>query len=93
MRRAGKSAPWRIEFTSSGRRSLRKLDPPVQLRILDALDVITILDNPRSRGKPLSGAYRDHWRYRFGQWRVIAFIDDMNREIVVTKVGARSGVY
>ena len=48
---------------------------------------------PRASGHALVGEWTGHWRYRVGDWRVIARIEDARVIVVVVTVGHRSGVY
>lgn len=49
--------------------------------------------NPRIHGKPLSYGLNKYWRYRIGDYRLIARIDDKNHQIIVFHFGHRSSVY
>ncbi len=49
--------------------------------------------DPRSFGKPLSGNLSGVWRYRTGDYRILAQIEDDNFIIVVLHVGHRKNVY
>lgn len=49
------------------------------------------LENPRSRGKPLSG--RDEWRYRVGDYRVLCHIEDDTLFVLVVRAAHRREVY
>lgn len=55
-------------FTSRGRRDLRRLDPPVQRRVTDALDRL-VGDPPQGDIVHLTGT-NDEYRLRVGDWRV-----------------------
>lgn len=84
---------WRVEFAASAAKQLRKLDPQVATRILTYLrDRIAPLDDPRSgealRGKELG----DFWKYRVGDWRIIADIEDGVMLITVVRLGNRREV-
>lgn len=46
---------WRLELTDEFEKALKKLNKPVRQRVAAALDQIVELDDPRSRGKGLSG--------------------------------------
>ena len=48
----------------------------MQKRILDYMDEVGQLENPRSRGKALVENMRGLWRYRVGDYRVICEIQD-----------------
>lgn len=86
---------WQIEFADSAAKQLRKLDPQVAKRILTFLrDRIAPLDDPRSIGEALRGKdLGEFWKYRVGDWRVIAEIEDGLVLITVVRIGNRRGVY
>jgi mRNA interferase RelE/StbE len=53
-----------------------------------------MLENPRSIGEALKGTrLGDLWKYRVGDYRIFARIDDHSVTIVVVKVGHRREVY
>ena len=86
---------WRIEFAGSAAKQLRKLDPQVATRILTFLrDRVARLDDPRAIGEALRGkALGDFWKYRVGDWRIIADLDDGVLLITVVRLGNRREVY
>jgi mRNA interferase RelE/StbE len=52
------------------------------------------LDDPRSVGEALKGAkLGSFWKYRVGDWRIIAAIEDGVMRILVLRVGNRREVY
>jgi len=55
-------------FTGRARRDLQRLDPPIQRRIVDALDRLTG-EPPAGDVVKLTGV-EDEWRLRVGDWRV-----------------------
>jgi mRNA interferase RelE/StbE len=55
--------------------------------------ILALADNPRPPGcKKLQG-YRDHWRLRVGDYRIVYIIDDKVKRILVTRVAHRRDVY
>lgn len=85
---------WTIEYTRTAETQLRKLDRQVAKRILDYLDdKIAPLENPRTRGKALSGPLGELWRYRVGDYRVICEIQDNVMRILVVEAGHRRQIY
>lgn len=86
---------WRIEVSDSAAKQLRKLDPQVARRILTFLrDRLAPLDDPRSLGEALRGRdLGDFWKYRVGDWRIIADLDDGVMLITVIRLGNRREVY
>ncbi len=83
----------KIEYTETARKQLKKLDKTKQKRILDYMDEVALLENPRSRGKALVENMRGLWRYRVGDYRVICEIQDAKIIISVLKIGHRKNIY
>ena len=85
---------WTIEYTKTAATQLRKLDRQAARRILDYLDdKISPLENPRTRGKALSGPLGELWRYRVGDYRVLCEIRDNYMRILVIEADHRRQVY
>lgn len=85
---------WRVEYAATAKAQLRKLDRPTARRIVDFMDErIAPLDDPRSRGKALTGPLGDFWRYRVGDCRVICDIQDGALRVLVVRVGNRREIY
>jgi mRNA interferase RelE/StbE len=86
---------WRIEVSDSAAKQLRKLDPQVARRILTYLrDRVAHLDDPRTLGEALRGKeLGDFWKYRVGDWRIIADLDDGVMLITVIRLGNRRDIY
>lgn len=86
---------WRIEYAESVRKSVRRLDRQVQRRLRDFLEVRLVrMDNPRQLGAAMQGSrYHDLWRYRVGNYRIIAEIDDERILILVVRIAHRRDAY
>lgn len=84
---------WRIDLSPRAERQLGKLNSNDAKRIAAELRKIAALDSPRQRGKALTGDYAGLWRYRVGDWRVIAKLEDGKLVIVVIALGHRREVY
>ena len=89
------SSVWTIEFAENAARQLRKLDRPVARRIIAFLrERVSTAGDPRSLGEALKGdTLGRFWKYRVGDYRVIAEIRDREIRIVVVRLGHRSAVY
>jgi mRNA interferase RelE/StbE len=85
---------WRIEFEAAAEKELRKLGGEPAQRILRFLaDRISPLDDPRSIGEALKGSQLgDFWKYRVGDYRIIADIQDGVLLILVVRIGNRRDV-
>ena len=75
---------WRIDFTRNADKAMRKLDKGVAARVFDELDEIAKLEDPRSRGKALTGNLAGVWRYRVGDYRILCDINDGRLVILVS---------
>ncbi len=86
---------WRVELADSAAKQLRKLDAQIAKRILVFLrDRLCLLDDPRSIGEALRGKeFGDFWKYRVGDWRIIADLEDGVMIITVIRIGNRRDVY
>jgi mRNA interferase RelE/StbE len=86
---------WEIEFSEAGFKNLSSLDKPVAKRIRKfLLERLAELDDPRSIGEALKGAsLGDYWKYRVGDYRVIATIEDSAVRILVVRIGNRKDIY
>ncbi|MFD1197001.1 type II toxin-antitoxin system RelE/ParE family toxin [Brucella gallinifaecis] len=86
---------WKIKFERAAERELSKLDPQTVKRILIFLHGrIAKLDDPRSIGEALKGSkLGDFWKYRVGDYRMIANIEDGALCILVVRIGNRREVY
>lgn len=86
---------WTIEFAETAAKQLRGLDRPIARRILGFLrDRVAPAQDPRSLGSGLKGDELGRfWKYRVGDYRVIAEIRDREIRIVVVRIGHRSDVY
>ena len=86
---------WQIEFDPEALKELKKLDRPVQIRLVAFLrDRLASLDDPRSIGEALSGArLGSYWKYRVGDWRIVCDILDRRIVVRVLRIGNRREVY
>lgn len=76
---------WRIDFTRNADKAMRKLDRGIAARIFEELDEIAKLEDPRVRGKSLTGNLAGVWRYRVGDYRILCDIDDGRLVILVVE--------
>lgn len=85
---------WTIEFQPDAAMELKKLGRGEAARIIETLEQrIAPLDNPRTLGAPLTGEHAGYWRWRIGDCRVVARIEDARVLILVVRVAHRREVY
>jgi len=88
------AAVWRVEFQSAAVRDLRKLGVDGERRVLRYLrERIAGSEDPRRLGHALTGDRKGLWRYRVGDYRIIAAIEDDRFVVLVVTVGHRREVY
>jgi mRNA interferase RelE/StbE len=84
-------ASYSVEIKLSAQKELSALDNLVFARI--DRKILGLASNPRPAGcKKLKG-YKDQWRIRVGDWRVVYIVDDSAKRVSVTRVAHRREVY
>lgn len=85
---------WAIEFVPAAAKELKKLGKGEAARIIATLEQrIAALNDPRSLGSALTGELSGLWRWRIGDYRVIARIEDERITILIVRIGHRREVY
>ena len=71
------------------------MDGQIAKRILRFLNErLSQLENPRSIGESLKGPiWGEYWKYRVGDYRIIANIEDKLIRILVVRIGNRREIY
>ncbi|MCL2052793.1 MAG: type II toxin-antitoxin system RelE/ParE family toxin [Lachnospiraceae bacterium] len=83
-----------IETTATFDKKFKKLDNYTQKMIKAWIDKNLVdCDNPRQHGKGLIENRVGQWRYRIGDYRLIAVIEDECLVILMLAVGHRRNVY
>jgi len=84
---------WSIEFDNGMEKVLKRLTVSNQRRIIDYLENRVARGDPRTLGQPLQGRLTGLWRYRVGDYRVIARLEHDRLVVMVIDIGHRSAVY
>ncbi len=85
---------YELLYTEKAVRQLKKLDKSVLVMIKAWIEKNLVGTNdPRRFGKALTGDKKGWWRYRVGDYRILADIQDDQLIILVVEVGHRSSVY
>ena len=83
-----------VEYTQQAVRDLRKLDKQTRTFILSWIEKNLVgCENARQHGKGLSANRSGQWRYRVGDYRLIADIQDSRITILLLRIGHRRSVY
>ena len=86
---------WQIEFDPAAKKELSKLHPPIARRIIHFLKSrLAKHPDPRELGEALKGSrLGEFWKYRVGDYRIIASIHDKTVYILVLRIGDRKEIY
>jgi mRNA interferase RelE/StbE len=86
---------WRIELTDTAAKQLSKMGRTEAKRITAFLrERLATMDDPRQVGHALKGAALGGlWRYRVGDHRIVASIEDDRFRVLVVRIGNRREVH
>ncbi|MBE6710791.1 MAG: type II toxin-antitoxin system RelE/ParE family toxin [Ruminococcaceae bacterium] len=83
-----------VEYTPRAVKDLKKLDKQTRALIFGWIEKNLVnCENPRQHGKGLTANRSGQWRYRIGDYRLLAEIHDDKVVILVLTVGHRREVY
>lgn len=85
---------YKIIYTQEFEKNLKKLDRQI-IRLIKNWIIKNIIatDNPRTKGKALTGNLKGIWRYRVGDYRIFAEIKDDILIIFLIDIGHRKEIY
>lgn len=85
---------YKVEYTKKAVKQLKKMDRQIAALIISYIEKKLVgCTNPRQFGKSLQGNRNDKWRYRIGNYRILAKIEDDTMVIIVVEVGHRKDIY
>jgi len=84
-------AKYSLEIKPSAAKELDALDDALFARI--DRKILALGENPRPSGCKKLRGYKDHWRIRVGDWRVLYVVDDAAKRVSITRVAHRKEVY
>ncbi len=85
---------YHVEFAKSVLKQLKKMDKAEAALIIGWIRKnLENCDNPRVHGKGLTANRSGQWRYRVGDYRIIAEILDDKVVILVLNIGHRRDIY
>lgn len=85
---------YHVLFSKTALKTMEKLDPHVSSLIIGWIRKnLEGCSDPRAHGKPLKGNRKGEWRYRIGNYRVLAEIRDEEVLIYVLEIGHRKEIY
>ena len=83
-----------VEYTAQAVKELKKLDKQNRALIIGWIEKNLVgCTDPRQHGKGLTANRSGQWRYRVGDYRLLAEIQDKKILILILNVGHRSEIY
>ena len=83
-----------VDYTKQALKALEKLSVDTRKRIVDWIEKnLKNCENPRLHGKALHGNFKDKWRYRVDDYRIVAKIEDDKILIMILDIDNRRQVY
>lgn len=83
-----------VEYTPRAVKELKKLDKHTRALIFGWIEKNLVgCENPRQHGKGLTANRSGQWRYRIGDYRLLADIQEDKIVILILTVGHRSEIY
>jgi len=80
-----------LDIKPSARKEFDNLNDSVIARVAPKIE--DLATNPRPSGCRKLRGYRDFWRIRVGDYRVVYIIDDDRKMVSVTRIAHRKDVY
>lgn len=85
---------YHVEFSERALKDVKKLDKTTATLILSWIRKnLEGCENPRVHGKGLTANHSGEWRFRVGDYRLLAMIQDDKLVILMITIGHRSAVY
>ncbi len=85
---------YQIKITTSVEKQFHKMDHQT-VRVIKNWIIKNLVntENPRQSGKDLKGNLKGIWRYRIGDYRLFATIEDDTLTVFLIDVGHRKEIY
>lgn len=85
---------YKVEYAPLAIKQLKKMDKHISALIIGWIEKNLVgCENPRQYGKGLVANRSGEWRYRIGDYRILADIQDDKLVILIITVGHRREVY
>jgi mRNA interferase RelE/StbE len=85
------AAKYSLEIKPSAAKELDALDDALFARI--DRKILVLAENPRPPGCKKLRGYKNQWRIRVGDWRVVYIVDDAAKRVSIARVAHRREVY
>ena len=80
-----------VEIKPSAQKELDTIDDALFQR-LDRR-IVALAENPRPSGCKKLHGFKDYWRIRVGDWRIVYVVNDSSKVVTITRIAHRREVY
>lgn len=85
---------YKVIYEKKAIKSLSKIDKAQQVIIIAWIEKNLVnTSTPKKFGKALKGNFKEYWRYRIGDYRIIANICDDKIQIIIFNISHRKEIY
>ena len=85
---------YKVEYSRTAVKQFKKMDKKIAALILSFIEEKLVgCENPGLYGKALQGNLNDKWRYRIGDYRILAKIEDSILIVTVVELGHYKDIY
>ena len=85
---------YNVEYSKTAMNTIKKMDSSTSKLIRTWIEKNLInTENPRIKGKALTGDLKGLWHYRVGDYRILADIQGNKIGILILDMGHRSKIY
>lgn len=85
---------YRVVYEKKAVKNLAKIDKRQQHMIVSWIEKnLQNSSDPKQYGKSLKGSLKDYWRYRVGNYRILADINQEEVKIIIINIGHRKDIY
>jgi mRNA interferase RelE/StbE len=82
---------YKVSIKNSALKEIQQIPKAFRVKIIEAIDSLAV--NPRPNGVKKLESFRNSYRVRVGQYRIVYEIEDDKLIVEVVKVGNRKEVY
>ena len=84
---------YKIKWNEVSLKNLKSLDNSIKKQVMKFIDKLKKVEDAKAFGKKLKYSSVGNWRYRVGNYRIIADIQDDKLVILIIAIGHRSIIY
>ena len=85
--------PYQVVLTHAARRFVDRADASLQRRLRRCFEILRTEPREHPNASLLRGELAGHYRFRVGHYRVVYWINEARKTVVIDEIGHRREVY